>query len=513
VNSLGLSSPAPAAPIAGAHVTGSPPRQAARRVDGRRKATILIVDDQKGARQLAMRELSELPNLEFVEAKSLEQAKAAIEETPTDLALVDIILTTQEEGDRTGLDLIRWIRDKHPDVSVIVMSGLDSFDVAREALRLGALDYFTKSELYDGLLTRRVAAVLERLALRTENADLRARVERGWGISALIGASAAIDQLRALVLHVAPSDAPVLVHGESGSGKTAVARALHEASSRRSEPFVEVSCAAWPPERLGSFLFGHGRGAIPGATRAQRGQLELAGGGTLLLEDIDALVPELQARLAQVLDDRRFSRLGEATQVAFPARLIASTSARLEDLIASGRFRRPLYDRLSVLAIHVPSLAERRTDIAEMVLAFGGAAIRPVRFTDDALAWLAARIWPGNVRELRNVVERASILTEETTIDRERLQALVLGPERAVGTTDALDEVVNRIAALPGLPAQNFELVERKVLARIFAATGGNFSEAARLWGLERRILKRRLEKLDEVGIAADESTESDEDA
>ena len=231
-----------------------------------------------------------------------------------------------------------------------------------------------------------------------------------------------------MIRRVADANATVLIRGETGTGKELVARALHEVSGRRNEPFVAVNCSALPGTLIESLIFGHERGAFTGAERRTRGQLELAGGGTMLLDEIAEMPIELQAKLLRVLEDRRFRPLGAEEERPLQARILASTHVDLQRRIAEGRFREDLYYRLNVVTLHVPPLAERGEDIPELVASFSADLPRKLRFTESAMTWLERRPWPGNVRELRNVVERVSLLSETDTIDVPTLEELANPP-------------------------------------------------------------------------------------
>ena len=459
---------------------------------------ILVVDDQRAARRIISKILEPVPAVDLTEAKSLAEAVACIASSLPDLVLLDIRLSSDPD-DRGGFELLRREAHAHPGLTVVIVSASSEIDLIRGAMRLGAKDYVLKDELSPELLIPIVEGFRERMDLRGEVARLRERAETNCGLSAIIGTSAVIEQLRALVARVADSDATVLIRGETGAGKELVARALHETSSRRELPFVAVNCSALPPTHMESLLFGHERGAFRWADSRRPGQLELAGGGTVLLDDVADMPRSLQAKLLRVLEDRRFRPVGAADERRLEARVLASTHLDLKTRLASGQFRDDLYYRLSVVTIEVPSLAEHRSDIVDLVSAFAAALPRKVRFTDDAIVWLSLRTWSGNVRELRNTVERVSLLAEETTVDSVALEGIV---ERRVQTREAqeLDELACRVLALPDAPGHKIERVVRAMIARAMDASGGNKSEAARLLGMDRRTLERRWQIVAELG-------------
>jgi DNA-binding NtrC family response regulator len=342
-----------------------------------------------------------------------------------------------------------------------------------------------------------VESFRERLALRGEVTRLRERVEHSWGVSAVIGSSRAVDQMRRLVLRVADAEATVLIRGETGSGKELVARALHEASRRRNEPFIAVNCSALPGTLVESLVFGHEKGAFTGAERRTRGQLELAGSGTILLDEIAEMPGELQAKLLRVLEDRKFRPLGAEEERPLHARVVAATHVDLERRIADGRFREDLFYRLNVVTIHVPPLAERIEDVPELVARFVSDQPRKLRFTDTAMAWLARRPWAGNVRELRNVVQRIALLAEHEVVDVTTLEELA--GHAVADTRIEVDRMARSLLALPERLGSKLDVIERAVLHHAIESCGGNKSAAARLIGVDRKALERRWERLSDA--------------
>jgi DNA-binding NtrC family response regulator len=299
--------------------------------------------------------------------------------------------------------------------------------------------------------------------------------------------------VRRLVARVADANCAVLIRGETGSGKEMVARALHEMSARRDQPFIAVNCSALPGALIESLIFGHERGAFTGADRRVRGQLELARGGTLLLDEIAEMPAELQAKLLRVLEDRRFRPLGAESELPVRARILAATHVDLERGIGAGRFREDLYYRLNVVTIDVPPLSERGHDLVELLLAFCSELQRKIRFSDEAINWLSRRRWSGNVRELRNVVERLALLSETDLVDVPVLEDL------ARETTDAtreIDHIARTLLALPSNLGSKLDVIERAILHHAIEVCGGNKSAAARLIGVDRKALERKWERL-----------------
>jgi DNA-binding NtrC family response regulator len=455
---------------------------------------ILIVDDQRSARRVLREMISTLQNVEIVEAATVGDAIAAVDRAPPDLMLLDIRLSS-DARDRGGLDVLRKLRASGAGVPAVMVTSLVELGEIREAMRCGAQDYVLKDELCPEMLLPIVESFRERVALRGEVARLRERVEGAWGISAIVGSSREVENVRRLVRRVADASATVLIRGETGTGKELVARALHESSGRRSGPFIAVNCSALPGTLIESLVFGHERGAFTGAERRTRGQLELAGAGTILLDEIAEMPSELQAKLLRVLEDRRFRPLGSEEERPLQARVLASTHVDLERRIAEGRFREDLFYRLNVVTIHVPSLAERIHDIPELVSSFVTELPRKLRFSENAMDWLSRRRWSGNVRELRNVIERIALLAENDVIDVATLEDLASVPSPGDARIE-IGRMARALLALPDKLGSKLDVIERAVLHHAIEACGGNKSAAARLIGVDRKALERRWERL-----------------
>jgi len=458
---------------------------------------ILIVDDQRSARRVLRTMLATLEDVDVIEAGSVEEALGLVQKGQPDLLLLDIRLS-QDARDRGGLDLLRKLRSIGSTVPAIMVTSIVELSEIREAMRNGAQDYVLKDELCPEMLLPIVKTFRERLALRGEVERLRERVDRSWGLSAIVGTSRPMEIVRHMIRRVADANATVLIRGETGTGKELVARALHEMSSRRNEPFVAVNCSALPGTLIESLIFGHERGAFTGAERRARGQLELAGGGTMLLDEIAEMPIDLQAKLLRVLEDRRFRPLGAEEERPLQARILASTHVDLQRRIAEGRFREDLYYRLNVVTLHVPSLAERVEDIPELVAAFSGEMARKLRFTESAMAWLERRPWPGNVRELRNVIERIALLAESETVDVPTLEELA-NPRGAGDARLEIDKMARSLLALPDRLGSKLDVIERAILHHAIESCGGNKSAAARLIGVDRKALERRWERLSDA--------------
>jgi DNA-binding NtrC family response regulator len=466
---------------------------------------ILVVDDQRGVRRLIHHILSALEDVEVTDADSIVAAVAAVEQAPPDLVLLDIRLSGNAR-DRGGLELLGQLRVKYPALPVVMVTAASEIGEVRAAMRLGATDYVLKDELSPELLLPTVRAIRERTMLRGEVVRLRARVDRTQGIAAIVGASARMERVRDLVRRVADADATVLIRGETGAGKELVARAIHELSPRRDQPFVAINCSALPHALMESLIFGHERGAFTGAAARAKGQLELAGDGTVLLDEIAEMPLDLQAKLLRVIEDRTFRPLGAASERVLSARLLVATHADLERRIREGRFREDLFFRINVIAISLPSLAERDQDIPDLVHALASELPRKLRFSASAMAWLMQRRWRGNVRELRNVIERVSILAELDLVTAEVLESLAPA-HAAFDFVDEIAPLVNSVLSLPVQRGSKLEILERAVLQRAVEVCGGNKSAAARLVGVDRKYLERRWRTFSE-----DPSSEADDD-
>lgn len=316
---------------------------------------------------------------------------------------------------------------------------------------------------------------------------------RQSGLELLIGSSERMVKLRADVARVAASDCPVLVTGPTGAGKELVVRAIHEAS-RPGEPLREVDCTAIPGSLMESELFGHQRGSFTGATEDKAGLFRAVGRGTLFLDEIAELELSMQAKLLRVLECRRFRAVGALDDQPLEGRIVAATLANLDERVADRSFRQDLLYRLKVLVIRVPSLDERREDIPALVAHFLSLQPRKLTLTPEALDVLTSRRWPGNVRELRSVVHRLVVYAESATVGPELVRLALEESPAPVGTRDGPtsdEDLVDRLLAMPGV--DKLDLLERLLIERAMVKAGGNKSAAARLLGVHRKVIERRL--------------------
>jgi DNA-binding NtrC family response regulator len=454
---------------------------------------VLVIDDQRSARQVLRGLLADLEGVEIVEAATLEEAISLVQTAEPDLLLVDIRLSPQPT-DRGGLDLLRWLQKKGLAIPAVVVTASTELHEIREAMRLGAKDYVLKDELCPEMLLPIVQGLREKMVMAGEVRRLREQVDQTWGTRALVGSSSQMQRVRHLIERVAGSDASVLIRGETGTGKELVARALHNLSARHDQPFLAVNCSALPGTLIESLIFGHVKGAFTGADRRMRGHFEMAGGGTVLLDEIAEMPGELQAKLLRVLEDRRFRPLGAEHELPLRARILAATHVDLEQRMQDGRFREDLFFRLNVVSIALPPLGERGGDLVELLAAFCAELPRRLAFSTEAVEWLRTRRWAGNVRELRNLIERLNLLADSDTIDVATLTELV----EQDGNRGAreVEKIVQAILTLPTTMGSKLDFIERAVLHHAIETSAGNKSAAARMVGVDRRALDRRLRRL-----------------
>jgi two-component system nitrogen regulation response regulator NtrX len=452
---------------------------------------ILIVDDETDIRELISGILED-EGYETRLAYDSDSALAAIEERRPSLIVLDIWL----QGSRLdGLELLKVVKDQHPELAVVIISGHGNIETAVSAIKLGAYDYIEKPFKTDRLILV-ITRALEASRLKREIQELRGRT---GAESELVGSSAAMRQLRQSIDKVSATNSRVLIQGPLGSGKEMVARDLHARSKRADGPFVILSAATMAPERVEAELFG----TENTEGRAQRvGALEEAHSGTLFIDEVSDMPLETQGKILRVLVDQTFQRVGGDTRVKVDVRIVSSTSRNLEEEIGAGRFRHELYHRLGVVPVRVPTLCERREDIPELiehfVQQFSNVSGLPRRqIGDDAVAALQTHDWPGNVRQLRNNVERLLILASgdpDTEITASMLPTDV---------GDSTPSLVNgtggeQLMALALREAR--EVFEREYLMAQLNRFGGNISRTAEFVGMERSALHRKLKLL---GVSA----------
>ncbi|MGD8396216.1 MAG: sigma-54 dependent transcriptional regulator [Candidatus Eiseniibacteriota bacterium] len=444
-------------------------------------ARILIVDDEPNLRA-TLRMTLESEGHRVSEAASGEEAIGRAARGGIDLVLLDVRMPGID-----GLETLERLRDRDPELPVVVMSGHGTIETAVQALQLGALDFLEKP-LGAERVTVVVANALARDRLERENRDLRAQVE---GDHQLVGDAPSMRALRDTIDKVAPTEGRVLILGASGTGKELVARAIHAASARREQPFVVMNCAAVPGELIESELFGHEKGAFTGAAARRRGRFELADRGTLFLDEIGDMPLAMQPKLLRVLEDGRFERVGGGEPIQVDVRIIAATNQDLEARVREGTFRADLYHRLNVVPIVLEPLAARRADLPLLVRHFMERITerhgrQPLAVDGDALELLATHAWPGNVRELRNTVERLVILADGPRLTAAEVRRLV--PHLVASPAAPGDEPLDLRAAVRAFETRHIE--------RVIRGAGGVMAEAARQLGIERSYLYKKMRDL-----------------
>ncbi|QTD45110.1 sigma-54-dependent transcriptional regulator [Ottowia testudinis] len=447
--------------------------------------SVLVVEDDPTLNGLLVKELRKA-GYELASASSWREARERIATFAPNLVLLDVNLP-----DASGFGPLSEIAGTRP---VVMLTAYGSVNQAVEAMRLGAADYLVKPVNLDELELV-IRGALERSRLQAQRA-----LARGDAGLAMLGESAAMQQLRHTIREVALSDVTVLIQGESGSGKELVAQALHGASRRRSEAFVAVDCCTLQESLFESELFGHERGAFTGADRRKAGLIEAAAHGTLFLDEIGEAGPAIQAKLLRVLETGRFRHVGATTDLRSDARIVAATNRDLRQRAQGGQFREDLYYRLSAFVIHVPPLRERRDDIALLAAHFIGGrrqaqGLAPAQLSADALQRLAAYHWPGNVRELRNIIERALILLGPgDTIGAAHIGQL--DPGGAPGTAPAAPPAARSASdslTLQGEPT--LESIEREYLASLLKKYDGNRRKVAEVMGVSERTAYRMMDR------------------
>ncbi|WP_376987230.1 sigma-54-dependent transcriptional regulator [Bosea sp. R86505] len=450
-------------------------------------ADILVVDDEADIRELVAG-LLEDEGYRTRKASSADEALAAIAARRPNLVFLDIWL----QGSRLdGLQVLELIKQAHPDLAVVMISGHGNIETAVSAIKSGAYDFIEKPFKADRLVLVAERA-LEASRLRREVRELK---KGSVQASRIVGKSTVVNQLRQTIDRVAPTNARVLITGEPGCGKELAARTLHEASTRATGPFVVINAATITPETMEEELFG----VEAGDGRSRRvGALEEAHGGSLYIDEIGDMPRETQNRILRVLVDQNFQRVGGATRVHVDVRVISSTSRDLAQLISGGQFREDLYHRLSVVPVKVPALSERREDVPELIEFFMeqisiASGLPKRRIGQDAMAVLQSHEWPGNVRELRNNVERLMILTKgdptaDITVDMLPAEVGAMVPTTPSGSGG------ERLMSLPLRDAR--EIFEREYLIAQIARFSGNISRTAEFIGMERSALHRKLKSL-----------------
>jgi DNA-binding NtrC family response regulator len=451
--------------------------------------SILIVDDEIQNREY----LSEILSEEGYAVSAASNGKEAVNKLSQDL--FQVVLTDLQMPELDGLGVIQYLVENHLNCMGIIYTGYGSVKTAVDAMRLGAFDYITKPFKAEEIKVV-VKKALDHLALQEENIYLKQQLKAKYKFENIVGTSEKMQKVFSLIDKVASTDSTVLIFGESGTGKELVARALHYNSPRAQNAFVPVNCGAIPEELLESELFGHEKGAFTGAFRTRIGRFELANGGSIFLDEISEMSPNLQVKLLRVIQEREFDRVGGVKSIRADVRIIAATNRILEDEVEGGRFREDLYYRLNVIPIHLPPLRERSEDIPLLIKHFldkytGSRSGTQVEFTKKAIAALMRYRWPGNVRELENLVERMVVLSEGPAVDVTDL------PERVLTSTTAGPSFIPQI----DLPEAGIDLstavneFERSIIVQALNKSNWVKNRAAKLLHVNRTTLVEKIKK------------------
>jgi DNA-binding NtrC family response regulator len=455
--------------------------------------TILVVDDDRsitGALAVILRKAG----YEVHSANSVAEATSALSSRPFNLVITDLRLT-----DGTGIDLLTHIKEQTPDTEVILMTAFGSIEITIEAIKRGAYYYLEKPHPPDQLLAL-VERALQFAALRVENKKLKRSLAGDGELFGLVGRDPRMRAIQETIRTAAPSDASVLIEGESGTGKELIATAIHTASHRVSGSFVSINCAAIPHQLIESELFGYKKGAFTGAQRDKRGLIEVAEGGTLLLDEIAEMPVHLQTKLLRVLQERRLRRLGDEQEIEVNFRLVSATNRDTSLLLEEGMLRKDLYFRISTIKIKVPPLRQRRDDVIllakRLLQRYNEQYDKNIRnISQDTVIRLSHYEWPGNVRELESVIERAVLFCQ--------------GDELTIADLpDELQEspiATNRVFVPQSL---SLEEIERDVIVQTLERTSGNVKKSAEILRVHRPTFYRKLKKF---GIKVERESRSSE--
>ncbi|HMK44944.1 MAG TPA: sigma-54 dependent transcriptional regulator [Dissulfurispiraceae bacterium] len=445
-------------------------------------AVVVVIDDEQRQREI-LKAILDDEGHEVHTASSAEEGLKTI----TDLQ-PDVVLSDLKMGGMSGVDLLGKLPEEPVKPAFILMTAFGTVSSAVEAMKRGALDYLTKPLEKDEIVLA-VRKAAERVELLKENARLRAELYGKFKIDGIVGASAGMQQVMAVIRKVAPANVTVLICGESGTGKELIARALHYNSPRKGGPFIAINCAAIPENLIESELFGYEPGAFTGATARKTGLFEAANKGTLFLDEIGDLPPLMQTKILRVLQDKEVRRIGGKDTIKVDVRIIAATNRNLEKEVPTGRFREDLYYRLRVVQLDLPPLRERKEDIPALAHFFVAKyntefGKRMKGLSDSALKALIDYHWPGNIRQLEAVIERAVLMSDSDTIQLKDIKdELRIPAEKGLLDMELPEEGIN------------FEEVERELLKKAMVKSNNVAARAARLLGMSYKTFWYRLEK------------------
>ncbi len=448
------------------------------------KKRILIVDDDRIITE-SLAEFLALEGYEADEAATYTTAVASLQRRSYNLVLSDINMP-----DANGFELLRLIRQRHPETVVIMITGYGTIESAVEAIKMGAYDYLTKP-IIDDEIKLTIERALQQQSLIRENQSLREALDLRYGLDNIVGHDYKMLKIFDLIETVADSPTTILVQGASGTGKSLIARAIHHRSSRREKPFVEVSCGALPESLLESELFGHIKGAFTGAINDKQGKFKAADGGTIFLDEISSATPAMQVKLLRVLQERQFEPVGSNKTERVDVRVILASNEDLAQVVKAGRFRQDLFYRVNVVTIQLSPLAERITDIPllanHFLKRYAAELHRDVSgFSEAALQCLQRYHWPGNVRELENVVHRAVVLSKRRQLDVDDLPE-----ELAEDPPEPSGEGVYRPQSLK----KALESPEKKIIELALRANNWNRQVTAQVLEINRTTLYKKMKR------------------
>ena len=456
------------------------------------RGRILLVEDDESLRQVTHVQL-EKTGYDTVAVRDVPEALEALNRLPFDLVITDLNLPGP-----AGLDLLKKVRDAFPETAVVLVTAFGTVETAVEAMKTGAYDYLTKP-VHPYELRTLVSRALERRQLIEEVRSLRNTIDQKFGFENIVGHSPALMRVLDAASRVAQTDATVLIHGETGTGKELLAKAIHFNSSRRGRPFVVINCGSIPRDLLESELFGHVRGAFTGALTHKKGKVELAEGGTVFLDEIGEMPLDLQVRILRLIQEREVEKIGASAAIQVDIRIIAATHRDLATLVERGDFREDLYYRLAVVPIELPPLRARAGDIGEFVVEFFRLSLQKhhrlgLRLPGSLIPYFSRYHWPGNIRQLQNVIERMVVLCPGDKITLSDLPDFLQADSSHGPPLD-----VARVAE--GL---TLDTVEKELVVQALRKFDWNYSKAARHLGVTRKALMGRVAK---HGIQRDSTT------
>ncbi len=459
-------------------------------------SNILVVDDKAGTRDVLNKQLGKAGHI-VTEAEDEDAAAEHLKTRSFDLVLTDVRMKARDGG----LEVLRVVKEEHPDTPVILMTAYGTIPQAVQATHEGAEDYIERPYNSADLLLK-IEKALEKHHLMQENIFLRRELHLDGDFGDIIGESEKLRSVLEVVQKVSKSDAAVLIRGESGTGKDLIAQAIHNNSARQGKPFVRAECAVYAEGLLESELFGHEKGSFTSATRSRMGRFEIADGGTIFLDEIGDISPATQLKLLRVVQEKSFERVGGTTSIKVDVRIIAATSRNLEEAIEKNTFREDLYYRINVVPIHIPPLRERKEDIPALVYHFikeyaGKVSNRVTDISPEAIDLLMSYNWRGNVRELENAIERAMVLADGNIILPEHLP---LPPGMGISQVDL------RSRPMTGSLTEQMDAFERQLVLEALKRAKWVRSKAATRLGIPRPTLNYKMTKHNIIPPEDDES-------